>query len=316
MVLTVTLNPCIDRTVKVEGFAAGGTNRVLASRCDVGGKGINVSIALKNLGEDTRCLGLNFKQNGTLLPDILKNRGIGCDFVEADGVLRTNIKIFDIRTGEMSELNEKGSKIGPDVLGAFESILERSLPKASLLILDGSVPPGVPATYYRTLMKRAAWHGVRTVLDARGELLMEGIREHPCLIKPNREELEEAAGEHIASRRDAVRAARRLIGLGAGMVCASLGRDGALLITAEEAYFSAGADVPVRGLQGAGDSLVAGMSYAMVRSLPPPEILRHGVAAAHGSLIREGTQLCTRGDFIKMLPRISVEKIEAGESVE
>ncbi|QAT50888.1 1-phosphofructokinase [Caproiciproducens sp. NJN-50] len=310
MILTVTLNPCIDHTVKVEGFAPGGTNRILASRSDAGGKGVNVSAALKNLGEDTRCLGLNFRQNGAFLTDVLRSRGIDCDFAEVNGALRTNIKIFDAATGVMSELNERGPEVGPEALEEFEIILERCLPGASLLILDGSVPPGVPAAYYRTLTERAAWHGVRTVLDARGELLLEGIRARPCLIKPNREELEEAAGERIVSRRDAVRAARRLIGLGAGMVCASLGRDGALLVTAGEAYFSAGADIPVRGVQGAGDALVAGMSYAMVRGLPLPEILRYGVAAAHGSLILEGTQMCGRGDFMKMLPRISAERMD------
>ena len=323
MIVTVTLNPCIDRTLRVKKFVPGRTNRVSFSRCDVGGKGINVSIVLKNLGEDTRCLGFNFKQSGKLLSDALRSKEIDFDLAETEGTLRTNIKLFDEETGEMSELNERGPHVGPDAMGVFESMLERSLPNASLLILDGSVPPGVPATYYRTLTERAAWHGVRTVLDTGGELLLEGIRAHPCLIKPNREELEAAAGERIASKRDAVRAARRMIGLGAGMVCVSLGRDGALLVTEDEAYFSAGVDISVRGVQGAGDSLVAGMSYAMVRSLPLPEILRYGVAAAHGSLLLDGTQMCTRRDFIRMLPRIFADRMEesprfpeSGKSVE
>jgi 1-phosphofructokinase len=310
MIVTVTLNPCLDRTVRVEGFVPGGTNRVSSSRCDVGGKGINVSVVLRHLGEETRCLGLNFRGNGELLPGALREMEIPCDFVAAAGSLRTNIKIFDAETGVMSELNERGPEVGPGTLREFESVLERRLSDAQLLVLDGSVPPGVPVDYYRSLAERAARHEVRTVLDARGELLLEGLRAHPCMVKPNREELAEAFGERIVSRKDAVRAARRLIDLGAGMVCASLGKEGALLITGEETYFSAGTEIPVRGVQGAGDSMVAGMSHAMVRGLPLPEILRCGVAAAQGSLILEGTQMCSLGGFRRMLPLISVEKLE------
>jgi 1-phosphofructokinase len=310
LILTVTLNPCIDRTVQVNGFVLGGTNRVSAVRCDVGGKGINVSIALKNLGEDTCCLGFNFCKNGSPLKETLERMGIANSLVDVDGSLRTNIKIFDTQTKTMSELNETGTKVGPQSLRQLEAILERCLPKASLLILAGSVPPGVPVTYYRTLAEMAQHSGVRTVIDAYGELLLEGIKAKPCLIKPNRDELSQAFGEEIHSLQDAVRVARCVINQGVGMVCVSFGKEGALLVTENEAYFSAGADVPVRGVQGAGDSLVAGMSYAMVRGMPLPEILRYGVAVAHGSLILEGTRMCSREGFLKMLPLISAEKID------
>lgn len=310
MIVTVTLNPCVDRTVQVKGFVPGGTNHVTASRCDVSGKGINVSIALRNLGEQTLCLGFHYRESGDLLPETLRRLGIGSDFVPVDGALRTNIKIFDQKTREMSELNETGTRVGPGALRALEETLERRLPQAGLLILDGSAPPGVPADFYRTLAELAARHGVRTVIDAYGGLLLEGIKARPCLIKPNRDELEEAFGEKIVSKEDAVRVARRVIAQGVGMVCVSLGKEGALLVTADEAYYSPGADVPVRGVQGAGDSLVAGMSYAIVRSMPLSEILRHGVAVAHGSLIREGTQMCSREGFLEMLPLIHAEKLD------
>lgn len=309
MVITVTLNPCIDRTVWVEGFTPGKTNRVAATRCDVAGKGVNVGIALKNLGEEPRCIGFNFKGGGALLPDMLGRLGISNDFADVGGELRTNTKIFDTSNGIMSELNETGTAVEPDALEQLEKILERDLPKASLLILNGSVPPGVPGCYYRMLAERAARHGVRTVIDASGELLLEGIQAHPCLIKPNRDELEGTFGEAVSSREDAVRIARKITRLGVGMVCVSLGEKGALLVAGDEVYDSAGAELPVRGVQGAGDSMVAGMSYALVRGMPPGEILRYGVAAANASLILEGTQMCSRADFTKMLPLVSVKKL-------
>lgn len=310
MVITVTLNPCIDRTVRVDGFAPGKTNRVADSRCDAGGKGVNVAVALRNLGENVCCLGFNFTEDGGLLAETLERLQIKSDFVPVEGRLRTNIKIFDLKTREMTELNEAGSEVGPRQLERLEETAERHLPKAELLVLSGSAPPGVPDGFYRRLAERAARHGVRTVVDARGPLLRESLAARPCLIKPNRDELEETFGEKTVSRADAVRVARRAIALGAGMVCVSLGKEGALLVTADAAYFSPGADIEVRGVQGAGDSLVAGMSYAAVRGMPLPEVLRCGVAAAHASLLLDGTQMCTRAGFLEMLPRIDAEKLE------
>ena len=310
MIVTVTLNPCVDRTVRVEGFAPGRTNRVVDSRCDAGGKGVNVAVALRGLGEEACCLGFNFSEDGALLTETLERLGIESDFVPAEGRLRANVKIFDLKAREMTELNEAGSEVGPRALERLEETAERHLPKAELLVLSGSAPPGVPDGFYRRRAERAARHGVRTVIDARGPLLLEGLAARPYLIKPNRDELQETFGETVDSRADAVRVARRAVALGAGMVCVSLGKDGALLVTADAAYFSAGADIEVRGVQGAGDSLVAGVGYAAVRGMPLPELLRCGVAAAHASLLLEGTQMCTRAGFLEMLPRIDVEKLE------
>lgn len=310
MIITVTLNPCVDRTVRVEGFVSGRTNRIVDSRCDAGGKGVNVGIALHNLGEDTCCLGFNFAEDGGLLTETLGRLGIKSDFVPVEGRLRTNVKVFDLKTREMTELNEAGDGVGPRALERLEETAERHLPKAELLVLSGSAPPGVPDGFYRRLAERAARHGVRTVIDARGPLLLESLAARPYLIKPNRDELQETFGEEITSRADAVRVARRASALGAGMVCVSLGKDGALLVAADGAYFSAGADIEVRGVQGAGDSLVAGIGYAAMRGMPPPELLRCGVAAAHASLLLDGTQMCTREGFLEMLPRIDVEKLE------
>lgn len=309
MIITVTLNPCIDRTIQVNGFMVGRTNRITASRCDVSGKGINVSIALRNLGEKTLCVGFNYRENGELLPSTLRRLGIESNFVEVNGRMRTNIKIFDTKTRVMSELNEPGIEVSSESLQVLKKILEQYLPITSLLILDGSTPPGVPTDYYRTIAEKANKYSVKTVIDARGELLREGIKAHPYLIKPNLEEMEETFGEKITTKKDAIRIARKAINEGVNIVCVSLGKDGALLVTENEAYYSPGINIQVQGVQGAGDSMVAGMSYAMTRKMPLSEILRYGVAVAHGSLVLEGTQMCSREGFKNMLPRITVERI-------
>ncbi|WP_444642898.1 1-phosphofructokinase [Caproiciproducens sp. R1] len=309
MITTLTLNPCIDRTVTVDGFTYGGTNHVENFRCDVSGKGINVSIALNNIGEETRCLGFNYMDGGSLLTDFLNSEKISNDFLNVNGQLRTNIKIFDKKASVMSELNESGNFVNGDCIADLVKKVEEYLPKTSLLVLDGSVPPGVSKDIYKTLTDKAREYGVKTVIDAYGELLLEGIKAGPYLIKPNKDELEEAFGEKIQSKEDAVRVARKIIGQGVGMVCVSMGKGGAMLITEEKAYFCAGTDIEVKGVQGAGDSLVAGMCYAIVHGLSCAEMLRYGVAVAHGSLTLEGTQMCTLESFQKMLPLIHTEEI-------
>lgn len=309
MITTLTLNPCIDRTVAVNGFTYGGTNHVNHSRCDVSGKGINVSIALKNLGETTCCLGFNYEDDSSLLTDFLNQRQIAHDFLTVTGQLRTNIKIFDQKTSVMSELNEPGSHVKQESVDRLMEKAEEYLPKTELLVLDGSVPPGVPKDIYGSLTERAARYGVRTVIDAYGSLLLEGIKARPYLIKPNKDELEEAFGEKIATGADALRVSRRIIAEGVTLVCVSLGKEGALMVSKDKAYFSPGADIAVKGVQGAGDSLVAGMCFAAVHNMPYAEMLRHGVAVAHGSLMQEGTQMCTLESFRQMLPRITVQEM-------
>ena len=309
MITTLTLNPCIDRTVTVDGFAYGGTNHVENFRCDVSGKGINVSIALNNIGEATCCLGFNYKDGGTVLTDFLNGEHISNDFLDVKGQLRTNIKIFDRKSSVMSELNESGNFVDGGCTENLVKKVEEYLPKTSLLVLDGSVPPGVSKDIYKILTDKAREYGVKTVIDAYGELLLEGIKAGPYLIKPNKDELEEAFGEKIASRDDVIRIARKIISRGVTMVCVSMGKSGAMLITADKAYFCAGAEIEVKGVQGAGDSLVAGMCYAIVHGLSCAEMLRYGVAVAHGSLMLEGTQMCTQESFQQMLPLIHTEEI-------
>lgn len=309
MITTLTLNPCIDRTVTIDGFAYGGTNHVENFRCDVSGKGINVSIALNNIGEATRCLGFNYMDGGSALTDFLNDEHITNDFLNVQGQLRTNIKIFDKKSSVMSELNESGDFVNSDCIADLVKKVEEYLPKISLLVLDGSVPPGVSKDIYKTLTDKAREYSVKTVIDAYGELLLEGIKACPYLIKPNKDELEEAFGEKIETKDDVIRIARKVISQGVTMVCVSMGKSGAMLVTEDKSYFCAGADIKVRGVQGAGDSLVAGMCYAIVHDLSCAEMLRYGVAVAHGSLMLEGTQMCTQESFQQMLPLIHTEEI-------
>ena len=310
MILTVTLNPCIDHTAEVDRLLPGATNRVVSSRRDPSGKGINVSIVLRHLGAETLCLGVSRAENGGLLGAVLEQKRIPHDFYCAPGRLRVNLKLFDRSTGVMTECNEKGEVLPESCLNGFLELAERYLPSAKLLVLSGSVPPGVPDTIYRTLGERAAACGVPTVLDASGPLLREGLRAAPVLIKPNLDELRETFGVEAATHREVVQVGRSLLEkTSVRVLCVSMGSDGAILVTKEEAWYSPGSPVTVRGVQGAGDSMVAGLCLGLLHGADPRELLCGAVAAAQGSLEKPGTLLCEREDFDRIRPSIPAEPI-------
>ena len=349
MILTVTLNPCIDRTLTVSDFHACGTTPVNSTRIEIGGKGLNVSRALKNLGVPTLCLGFSHKKGGSDLKATLEEFSIPYDLEEIPGELRMNIKIFDESTRTMSELNDKGCPVSEEAVKRMIDRIVSHFKDAELLVLSGSVPPGIPTDIYRTLMEKAQAYDLPVILDASGALLLKGIEGRPWLIKPNIDELSATLGREFHSRDEIIQAAREIVARGIPFVCVSLGPEGALLVGEKEALYSPAPAVKVRGLQGAGDSLVAGFSLAFYehclkekKGFPASNVrntkLNEGSCLAKktenekktelkvendafmrkllryaqaGSLIKPGTAVCERADFDKYLPRVQVEK--AGE---
>lgn len=310
MILTVTLNPCVDHTAEIDHLIPGGTNHVLTSRQDPSGKGVNVGIALRQLGANPFCTGITRKGNAALLDAVLDSRGIPHDFFPAAGQLRTNLKLFDRSHGVMTECNEKGSPVTAEELDGFLSLFARLLPRAKLLVLSGSVPPGVPDDIYRTLALSAQSLRIPVILDASGPLLREGILAHPALIKPNIDELREAFGVTASEKQDLAASCREILQKHElSYLCLSMGEQGAMLVTQTEAWETPGSPVEVRGVQGAGDSMVAGLCLGLLHGDSPDELLRAAVAAAQGSLEKPGTLLCERSDFERFLPQIPVQPI-------
>ncbi|TCL71635.1 fructose-1-phosphate kinase [Hydrogenispora ethanolica] len=309
MITTLTLNPCIDRTITIKGFQYGGLNRVLHTRSDFSGKGINVSIAVHQLGEATECLGFNYVEDSAFVKESLEKLGIRYRFIDIEGSLRTNIKVFDEQSSTMTEFNEHGHYVGAEALERLKQLVLAGAGDAAIMVFNGSVPEGVPKTVYQSLIAAVKASGVKTVLDADGELLLEGLKARPYFVKPNLYEFETAFKVKVRSKQDIVRIAREIIADGVELVCVSLGKEGAVLVGGDEAWFAPATDIKVKGVQGAGDSLVAGICLAIRQELALDQMLRYGVAAANASLIREGTLLCTAADFQAMLPRVAVEKI-------
>lgn len=306
MIVTLTLNPCTDRTVTVDAFHYGETNRAQKVQTDICGKGINVSAVLKNLEQETMCFGFCPKEDKEKLTGFLNSLSIPCEFVETEGGLRVNIKIFDASEGVLTEVNEKGTPVSEAAVSLLLEKAEEVFEKASVLVLSGSVPPGVPSDIYRKLSEKAAERGIRVILDASGELLKEGIKGKPYLIKPNMEELEELFGRKFEEEQEILKAAESLIKSGVSYVCVSMGKRGAFLVGKEGAFFSPALPVSVKGIQGAGDSLVAGICMAIRQEGDMETMLRFAVAAAGGSLLREGTKLCRKKDFEELLQKVKI----------
>ncbi|NLX69731.1 MAG: 1-phosphofructokinase [Clostridiales bacterium] len=310
MVTTVTLNPCIDRMVTVEQFTYGGLNRIKDSRMDVAGKGVNVAVVLHQLGGSAFCTGINYTERGQIIRDFLDSKGIPYDFVDVEGEVRINLKIFDMSKGVVTEVNESGNPVPPECLAKLMDMIDTYAAGSRMMVFSGSAPKKVPVSIYRDLIEQANKYKVLCVLDADDELLLNGLEAGPYLVKPNLYELEKATGKKLATHGEIVYAARTFLDKGVSIVGVSMGSQGAIIVDENEAYYAHPVEVEVKGTAGAGDSMVAGFCVAIQEGTGLKEMLRYGMAAATASVMREGTLLCTREGFESILPRVEIEKIE------
>ena len=308
-IITVTLNPCYDRTVNIARFEYGGTNAVLSVQRDTSGKGINVSTVLNHLGYDTVCMGLMYSKGKEDFNKFFADEKLRSDFVEVPGSVRENIKIFDESAKTMTEFNDKGSVAAEETVRAVMKKIESAVASSSLVVLSGSVPPGFPKTIYAELIRKCGDAGVRVILDASKEFLLEGIREKPFLIKPNIDELQTIAAKKIESENEVIAEAKKLIDAGIAYVCVSLGKEGCILVSGNRAFKAPAMDIEEAGIQGAGDSLVAGLCAAITDGAAEEDYLRYATAAASASIMLPGTQLCLKKDFDELFPRAEVQRL-------
>ena len=169
MITTISLNPSIDRTVNVEKFVSGGLNRVVSAHSVAAGKGINVALTASALGVASECIGFMYREGSKLFEKRLMVGGVEYNFVWCDGSVRTNVKVFDQSTGTITEINESGARVSEDDLKRMTDLVALHAENTDYLVLAGSLPPGCPADYYRTLIQTVEGLGCRCVLDADGD---------------------------------------------------------------------------------------------------------------------------------------------------
>lgn len=299
MIYTVTFNPALDYAVYLDTLEMGALNRAGGETLRCGGKGINVSVVLRNLGMDTRALGFLAGFTGRVIALWLEQMSVQNDFIMLPaGMSRINIKL---KTGVETEINGQGPDIPPQALDALFAKLDR-ISKGDTLVLAGSIPASLPADVYERILSRLSGRGIRCVVDASGPLLLNVLQYRPFLIKPNEAELSELCGVPLTpgDLTGVKSCAARLQERGARNVLASLGPNGALLLTEDGKFLHQEAAAgTVRNSVGAGDSMVAGFLTGLHLTGSYREALRMGAAA--GAATAFSDHLATRREVEELL---------------
>lgn len=321
MIVTVTMNPAIDKTVEIDELNHGGLNRIRKVEYDAGGKGINVSKTIHELGGESIATGFLGGNAGRTIENVLKDRGITGDFIWVDGETRTNTKVFE-HTGEVTELNEPGPDISPQKLSELLEKLEKYAGKDTLFILAGSIPNGVDSHIYEKMIRLLHAKGAKVLLDADGKLFRQALEAGPDIIKPNRAELEEYMGiDYRASDVELRDTARRLMEKGIDTVAVSMGRSGAMLVHRDHegkgntqdgsVYEVKSPALPVKAHStvGAGDAMVAALAYSFDRQLNSEETMRLCMATSAGAVTTVGTKPPSRELVDELAKQVIIEKI-------
>ena len=290
MIYTVTLNPAIDKTVVIENFRAGGVNRVASIREDAGGKGINVSKCLKNLGEKSVAAMILAGGTGKRLEEMLEKLQIPVLSVWTEGENRTNLKIIDPVRKANTDINEPGPVVSAALLEQFREKLGSRIQPEDVVILSGSLPAGVDRGLYGEWTDYFRSLGACVYLDADGEPMEKGMKAIPYMIKPNNDELAALLGKEKLSIEEMVFEGKRLHDTGIEEIVISLGGNGALFVSKDGCWRAQGLKVAVKSTVGAGDSVVAAMAYAQVKNLSRREKISLAVAIGAASVMQSGTQ--------------------------
>ncbi|MDO4615726.1 MAG: 1-phosphofructokinase [Lachnospiraceae bacterium] len=302
MIYTVTFNPALDYIVRTENFRIGQVNRTNYEKMLPGGKGINVSIVLRNMGIDSTALGFVAGFTGQEIQEELKTYGIGTDFIQVkEGISRINLKM---KSDKETEINGQGPKITEQDIEALFAQLDQ-LEAGDWLVISGSVPNTLPQDMYERIMSRLDGKGIRIVVDATKDLLVKVLKYHPFLVKPNNHELGELYGVELRTQEEVVPYARRLQEAGAQNILISMAGEGAVLISEQgDVLKSPAPKGTVVNSVGAGDSMVAGFLTGYLESKGDYEkAFRMGLCAGSASAFSE--ELATRQEVETLLKSLS-----------
>ncbi|KAB8140586.1 1-phosphofructokinase [Chloroflexia bacterium SDU3-3] len=306
MIYTLTLNPALDRELMVPALDLDQVLRATATQVDFGGKGFNVSRMLIALGSQSVALGFAGGHTGQQLRQGLAALEIATDFIAIGGETRTNISVVSSDHTRSLKVNEPGPTISPAEQTLLLNQVRRLARAGDWWVLAGSLPPGLPATMYADLITLLHQAGANTVLDTSGEALRHGCAAHPTLIKPNAEEVGQLLGRRIHTHADALSAAAAFAGI--PYVVISLGAEGAVLSHQGRGWFAASPKVQARSPIGAGDSLVAGLTWGLSQG-DILQGLRWGVACGAATAACPGTALGTAQQVADLAPQVIIREL-------
>jgi 1-phosphofructokinase family hexose kinase len=318
VILTVTLNAAIDRTVAVPNFRLGQRHRAVEARTMAGGKGVNVARALRLLGRPVIAAGMAGGASGTRLLEELRDESVLTAFTRIPGETRTNLAVIDPTTGEQTEINDRGPEVSDADVARFTEKLLYLARGASLCVLAGSVPPGTPEDIYARLVTELRALGVTTVLDTDGEQMRSGLRAEPAVVAPNVGEAEDVVGHEFNDADDLALGLSSLVEMGAGeaIVTSESGCVGVVGEGMDRRRYEARIDAldPVTTV-GSGDCFLAGYVAARYENASPKECLAFGVACGAESTQHFGAGTLDRREVERLLSRVQVRELDVPAGV-
>lgn len=301
MIYTLTLNPSLDYIVTLKDLTIGATNRSAEDKIFPGGKGINVSIVLNNLGLKNKALGFKAGFTGQALESMVEEFGVDASFIEVEeGNTRINVKLRGIPE---TEINGQGPHLSPENIGKLIDSLN-GLTKEDTLVISGAIPSHMPQTIYSDILEKVGHKVERIIVDATNELLLNALKYHPFLIKPNIAELEELSGMHLETLDEIKEASAKLQKMGAKNILVSMGKDGAFLLDEDgKSYHTPAPKGTLRNSVGAGDSMVAGFLAGYIETGNYEKAFYMGVCTGSASAFSE--QLATREEVENLLSQFN-----------
>ena len=308
MILTMTLNTSIDKTMLIPQFEWDETIRSEESVVGMGGKGTDASWILGELGIESLALGFAAGRTGRQVEEMLQERGALTDFTWVEGDSRTNIILIDQEKKRQSTITANSLKITTEHIKLLLKKYEELVENAKSIIIGGSLPPGVSAELYTEMIQIGRQRGVPVVFDSSGSTLLAGLAEKPTLIKPNQAEMETLVGIKLDTIDQIFKAAREINERYKCIVVATLGPKGALVVSNDTSLFIEPPTANVKSTAGAGDAILAGVAHSLAENLPLEEGLRLGFAAAASVLTTLATADCIKADVYKFKEMVRIQE--------
>lgn len=293
LIVTVTLNPAIDRTVTVESFSIDKVNRVKGIQRDAGGKGINVSKTIKALGGMSKAVAVLGGRNGEWILEESKRLGLDLVTVPVEGETRENIKIVDPVELKYTDLNESGPLADEDMVNRLLADIQNSVGEKDYLVLSGSALPGMPEDIFKRIIESVKGKDVKVIVDVDGDYLKYAIEAKPSLIKPNIDELEAYLGKTLETEEKIVEAAKALIEKGIENVVISRGKEGLIWVDEKQIITANAITVNVKSTVGAGDAVVAALVTGLSQEKSKGDIVKLAIATATSVVMTEGSKTGT-----------------------
>lgn len=310
MITTITMNPALDKTIKIPALTYGEVNRVGTFREDLGGKGINTGRIIGGFGISTYNAVILGADNSHEVLEYCKKDGMEMIAQIVPGHTRTNIKVVETEKYLTTDINEQGVAIDEENYRTFMEKVDEVASKSSFIIMGGSLAKGLPMDVYGAIAKHYK-HVSKVVIDADDEVLMEGLKGSPYLIKPNIHELEDALDREINTDEEIISAGREIISTyGVTYVLVSMGSQGSLLVTEQEAYRGGVVPTTIASTVGAGDSMLAGFVYALEQKHDLEDCIAIGTACSTITISTEGYPKLDLDEVLAIAKKVQVTKVD------